>query len=71
MKKHNPQTPIMIREALNVEPRVYARYGASRNLNRLSNHRKLITHIHRVWQREDGSAKGYELVFGLTGYSHD
>lgn len=28
MKKHNPETPIMIREALNVEPKVYARYGA-------------------------------------------
>ncbi|KAF2083161.1 NADH dehydrogenase, alpha subcomplex, subunit 2 [Saccharata proteae CBS 121410] len=26
MKKHNPHTPIMIREALNVEPKVYARY---------------------------------------------
>ncbi|GAB7352603.1 hypothetical protein MBLNU459_g2983t1 [Dothideomycetes sp. NU459] len=26
MKKNNPHTPIMIREALNVEPRVYARY---------------------------------------------
>jgi NADH dehydrogenase (ubiquinone) 1 alpha subcomplex subunit 2 len=27
MKKHNPHTPIMIREALGVEPKVYARYG--------------------------------------------
>ncbi|EOD44805.1 hypothetical protein GTA08_BOTSDO07703 [Neofusicoccum parvum] len=26
MKKHNPHTPILIREALDVEPRVYARY---------------------------------------------
>lgn len=26
MKKNNPHTPIMIREALNIEPRVYARY---------------------------------------------
>ncbi|KAF2839898.1 NADH dehydrogenase, alpha subcomplex, subunit 2 [Patellaria atrata CBS 101060] len=26
MKKHNPHTPIMIREALNVQPVVYARY---------------------------------------------
>ncbi|EON66424.1 NADH dehydrogenase (ubiquinone) 1 alpha subcomplex 2 [Coniosporium apollinis CBS 100218] len=26
MKKHNPHTPIMIREALGVEPKVYARY---------------------------------------------
>ncbi len=27
MKKNNPHTPIMIREALDVEPKVYARYG--------------------------------------------
>ena len=26
MKYHNPHTPIMIREAMGVEPRVYARY---------------------------------------------
>lgn len=26
MKKNNPYTPIMIREAMNIEPRVYARY---------------------------------------------
>ncbi|KAK8240570.1 thioredoxin-like protein [Phyllosticta capitalensis] len=30
MKKHNPETPIMIREALNVEPKVYARYELGR-----------------------------------------
>ncbi|KAG0157238.1 hypothetical protein PDIDSM_4423 [Penicillium digitatum] len=27
MKKHNPQTPIMIREAAGTQPRVYARYA--------------------------------------------
>ncbi|KAE9974098.1 hypothetical protein BLS_000603 [Venturia inaequalis] len=27
MKKHNPETPIMIREALDVTPKVWARYG--------------------------------------------
>ena len=27
MKKNNPHTPIMIREALGTEPRVWARYG--------------------------------------------
>ncbi|KAF1348772.1 thioredoxin-like protein [Delphinella strobiligena] len=26
MKKNNPYTPIMIREALGIEPKVYARY---------------------------------------------
>jgi NADH dehydrogenase (ubiquinone) 1 alpha subcomplex subunit 2 len=28
MKKHNPHTPIMIREASGTEPTVYARFGA-------------------------------------------
>lgn len=27
MKKHNPYTPIMIREAFGTPPRVFARYG--------------------------------------------
>ncbi len=27
MKKHNPHTPIMMREAAGTEPRVFARYG--------------------------------------------
>ncbi|KAF2796862.1 NADH dehydrogenase, alpha subcomplex, subunit 2 [Melanomma pulvis-pyrius CBS 109.77] len=26
MKKHNPHTPIMLREASGIEPKVYARY---------------------------------------------
>jgi len=29
MKKNNPHTPIMIREAMGVEPKVWARYGGS------------------------------------------
>jgi NADH dehydrogenase (ubiquinone) 1 alpha subcomplex subunit 2 len=31
MKKHNPQIPIMLREAAGTAPRVYARYGPSEN----------------------------------------
>lgn len=27
MKKHNPETPILIREATGVAPKVWARYG--------------------------------------------
>ncbi|KAL1585463.1 hypothetical protein WHR41_05735 [Cladosporium halotolerans] len=30
MKHHNPHTPIMIREALNTSPRVFARYEFGR-----------------------------------------
>lgn len=29
MKKHNPYTPILIREASNIAPKVTARYGGS------------------------------------------
>ena len=29
MKKNNPHTPIMLREAAGTQPRVYARYGQS------------------------------------------
>ena len=28
MKKNNPHTPIMLREALDTQPRVFTRYGA-------------------------------------------
>jgi hypothetical protein len=30
MKHHNPHTPIMVREALNTQPRVFARYEFGR-----------------------------------------
>jgi hypothetical protein len=30
MKKHNPETPILIREATGVAPKVWARYSESR-----------------------------------------
>lgn len=29
MKKHNPETPILMREAAGTLPRVYARYGTT------------------------------------------
>jgi hypothetical protein len=32
MKHHNPHTPIMIREALNTQPRVFARYEFGREM---------------------------------------
>lgn len=34
MKKHNPHTPIMIREASGTEPTVYARFGACKSAMR-------------------------------------
>lgn len=55
MKKHNPHTPIMIREASGVEPKVYARYGAFKPSLLF-----IITYIQSVgaagdgpWQRQD------------------
>jgi NADH dehydrogenase (ubiquinone) 1 alpha subcomplex subunit 2 len=35
MKKHNPHTPIMIREASGTQPTVYARFGTSHREDRL------------------------------------
>lgn len=35
MKKHNPHTPILIREASGIEPTLYARYSASPSLPRV------------------------------------
>ncbi|CAG8932861.1 unnamed protein product [Penicillium salamii] len=32
MKKHNPQTPIMMREAAGTQPRVFARYGRTHDM---------------------------------------
>jgi hypothetical protein len=34
MKKNNPHTPIMLREAAGTQPRVYARYGQSNHPRR-------------------------------------
>ena len=34
MKKHNPHTPIMIREASGTEPTVYARFGTHQSIER-------------------------------------
>jgi hypothetical protein len=39
MKKHNPHTPIMLREASGTEPKVYARFGAS--IPERNEHRKM------------------------------
>ena len=32
MKKNNPHTPILIREAKGIQPRVFARYGECKAL---------------------------------------
>ncbi|KAL8998962.1 MAG: hypothetical protein Q9169_002068 [Polycauliona sp. 2 TL-2023] len=64
MKKNNPHTPIMIREALGVEPKVFARYGMIQAvpMERISGFlRWLIVAVNRVWEREKRRVNG--LVF--------
>lgn len=57
MKKHNPHTPILIREALDVEPKVYARYGALRPpCPRPGEH--WLTRHNRVWKGEGRAIEG-------------
>ena len=47
MKKHNPHIPIMMREAMGTEPRVFARYGTD-------NQRPLTTDCQDRLKKEHG-----------------
>ena len=58
MKKNNPHTPIMLREALNTEPTVFARYGE-------------IWSLTRIWARANALAEyGKEKRESLSGRVH-
>lgn len=61
MKKNNPHIPIMLREALGVEPKVYARYGLSiaKTVSRVEVRLKCN---HRVWKGETGVVIRYGLL---------
>ena len=62
MKKNNPHTPIMIREALGVEPKVLARYGKMiAAINRRQG--KLIS-TDRIWNGEAGIIIRYAVLLG-------
>ena len=52
MKKNNPYTPIMIREAKGIEPRVYARYEFGRE--KLVDLRGMCTLPPRLMERDWG-----------------
>lgn len=75
MKHHNPHTPIMIREALGIEPRVFARYefGREKMLD-LNGRCARVPVPDHYWWREGGAnilagldAKGIEdKVTGLV-----
>ena len=58
MKKNNPHTPIMIREALGIEPKVFARYG--RPIAMECRQGRLIS-MDRAWEGEAGFIIGYGL----------
>jgi hypothetical protein len=64
MKKFNPHIPIMIREAMGVEPKVYARYGMS-SVPYIDD-RVLISWNGRIWEGKDGASKGYYLDATLS-----
>lgn len=49
----------MIREALNVEPKVWARYGALAGPKRSDLGAVALTNSIRIWQRENGSIEWY------------
>lgn len=65
MKKNNPHTPIMVREAAGVEPKVYARYGAPSLVAEVE---AILTCILRVWQGEVGAALRH-VRFRLAGFT--
>jgi hypothetical protein len=66
MKKNNPNTPIMLREAAGTQPRVYARYGTPlRSLApsfllpglafhvELEHWNSMLTLNYRIWERKE------------------
>jgi len=55
MKKHNPHTPILIREANGTEPTLYARFGASCDIEQTVT--ELIL-IYRLWKGEEATVEG-------------
>ena len=62
MKKNNPSTPIMLREAQGTLPKVYARYGPSPR-HALAQARGRFTDKHgSVWQREERVITRYGLA---------
>lgn len=64
MKKHNPHTPILIREAANTAPKVWARYGA---FSRFYTVPRVM--ICKVWANMTGIEHGKELMLQLNGRS--
>ena len=64
MKKNNPHIPIMLREALGTEPRVFARYGTP-DQHTLGDPRLRLTDWNRVREGEAGIAIWYESILAI------
>jgi hypothetical protein len=69
MKKNNPHTPIMLREAAGTQPRVYARYGQSSIPRGMD--LKQWRLFKGEWTADNGSTEfGKEKSESLAGQSH-
>jgi len=60
MKKHNPHTPILIREAGNITPKVWARYGTSVRPNQEGSQELNFTN--RIWKRRNETIRRYGTI---------
>lgn len=64
MKKNNPHTPIMLRDAAGTQPRVYARYGEQASSWRCCHSSgdhilcKIGLILYRIWKGEDRVVNG-------------
>jgi hypothetical protein len=57
MKHHNPHTPIMIREALNTQPRVFARYEFGREKVEELGGKSRVPERRSILATEDGAGR--------------
>lgn len=71
MKKNNPSTPIMLREAQGTLPKIYARYGpfsTPRSLSRTAIIERRNTDIlGRTWSGEEPVTRRYSLHLRVVG----
>ena len=63
MKKNNPHTPIMLREARGTEPRVFARYGFGKEKQEALSGR-FLSPLHACCSR-DRSGDVYRVTGGI------
>jgi NADH dehydrogenase (ubiquinone) 1 alpha subcomplex subunit 2 len=59
MKKHNPHTPIMMREATGTEPRVFARYGTTKAQSKESDKANTTDHTELGKEKQEALSGSY------------